>query len=98
MLGCAVQLVLGVVLVGLAWRLGAASRILAVAALLLAVFQAVGLAGAIAAVGRGLDFHKRPLPPELGRRFGILHGAYAMADLVKAGALAGLELLLLRRP
>ena len=94
----AFQLVLGGVLVGLAWRLGAASRILAVAALLLAVFQAVGLAGAIAAVGRGLDFHKRPLPPELGRRFGILHGAYAMADLVKAAALAGLELLLLRRP
>ena len=34
----------------------------------------------------------------VGRRFGILHGAYAMADLVKAAALAGLELLLLRRP
>ncbi len=94
----AVQLVLGLALVGLAWRLGGAARILAAVALALVLVQAFALGAAIAAVGRGLDFLPRPLPPELGRRFGILHGAYVLLDLAKAAALAGLQVLLLRRP
>ena len=93
-----VQLALGLALVGLAWRLGGAPRILAAVALGLVLVQAFALGGAIAAVGRGLDFLPRPLPPELGRRFGALHAAYVLADFVKAAALVGLELLLLRRP
>ena len=93
-----VQLVLGLTLVGLAWRLGGAPRILAAVAVALVLVQAFALGPAIAAVGRGLDFLPRPLPPELGRRFGALHTAYAVADLVKAAALTGLSVLLLRRP
>lgn len=94
----ATQLVLGLVLVLLAWPLGGWPRGLAAAALALVLVQAFGLAGPIAALGRGLDFLPRPLPAELARRFGALHGAYVLADLVKAGALTGLTLLLLRRP
>ncbi len=94
----AVQLALGLVLVGLAWQLGGAARILAPVALTLVLVQAFALGGAIDVVGRGLDFLPRPLPPELGRRFGALHAAYALADLVKAAVLIGLQVLLLRRP
>lgn len=45
-----------------------------------------------------LDFVPRPLPPDLARRFGLLHGAYVIGDLVKLGLLAALAALLLRRP
>ena len=93
-----VQAGLGLLLAALAWRLGGAARGLAMAALLLGLVQALGLAGPIASLGRSLDFLPRPLPPELGRRFGVLHGAYVLLDLAKALALIALSALLLRRP
>jgi hypothetical protein len=94
----AVQLVLGFALLALAWRLGGAARALAGAALVLVLVQAFGLAGPIAALGRTIDFVPRPLPPDVGRRFGMLHGAYVIADLVKAVALLAFGIVLLRRP
>jgi hypothetical protein len=93
-----VQIGLGMALLVLAWRLGGAPRALAGAALLLALVQAFSLAGWIASVGRGIDFLPRPLPPEVARRFGLLHGAYVLADLAKASALVALSTVLLRRP
>ena len=51
----------------------------------------------IAAVGRQADFLARPLPPELGRRFGIAHGGYVVVDLVKMAALAAIAFVLVRR-
>jgi len=94
----AAQGVLGLVLVLLAWGLGGGPRALAIAALSLVLLQAFGFAGPIASLGRGIDFLPRPLPPELGRHFAALHGAYVLADLAKAGALAALSFVLLRRP
>jgi hypothetical protein len=94
----AVQIGLGLALVALAWRLGGVPRALAGTALLLVLVQAFGLTGWITSVGRGIDFLPRPLPPEIARRFGLLHGAYAVADLAKAVALVALSAVLLRRP
>jgi hypothetical protein len=51
----------------------------------------------IAAVGRQIDFLARPLPPDLGRRFGIAHGGYVVVDLVKMAALVAAALVLSRR-
>ena len=93
-----VQLGLGLALLALAWRLGAAPRALAGAALLLVLVQAFGLAGPIASVGRGIDFLPRPLAPAVARQFGLLHGAYVLADLAKAAVLVALSTVLLRRP
>jgi hypothetical protein len=93
-----VQLGLGLALLAFAWRLGGAPRALAGAALLLVLVQAFGLAGPITSVGRGIDFVPRPLPPAMARQFGLLHGAYVLADLAKAVALAALSAVLLRRP
>jgi hypothetical protein len=91
-----VQLGLGLLLAGLAWRAGGAARALAIGALVLTVVQAAGLAGAIESLGRQIDFLPRPLPAETGRRFGLLHGAYVLLDLVKAAALGGVAAALLR--
>ncbi len=96
--GSAAQLALAVVLVAASWSLGGLPRALAVAALLLTLGQALGLAPAIASLGRGFDFVPRPLPQELARRFGLLHGAYVVGDLSKLGLLAAIAVLLLRRP
>jgi hypothetical protein len=96
--GGTAQLALAVALAVLAWPAGGAPRALALAALLVTVVQAVGLAGAIASFGRPLDFVPRPLPPELARRFGLLHGAYVIGDLAKAALLVAVSALLLRRP
>jgi len=92
------QIGLGLALLVLAWRLGGAPRALAAAALLLVLVQALGLAGGITSVGRGIDFLPRPLPPEVARRFGLLHGAYVLADLAKAAVLVALSAVLMRRP
>jgi hypothetical protein len=92
------QLALALLLVAAAWPLGAWPRGLAVLALALVLLQAFGLAGPITELGRSIDFVARPLPPELGRRFGLLHGAYVLADLAKAGILIALSAVLLRRP
>jgi hypothetical protein len=93
-----VQLGLGIVLAGVAWSAGGAPRVLAVTALLLVAVQAFGLTGPITHLGRSIDFVPRPLPPDVARRFGELHAAYAVIDLAKAAVLGSLSLLLLRRP
>jgi hypothetical protein len=92
-----VQLALGVVLVALLWGAGTVPRLLAVAALVLVLVQALALGPAIQQLGRSLDFVPRPLPPDVGRRFGLLHGGYVLADLVRAGVLLALAVLALRR-
>jgi hypothetical protein len=92
------NLVLGLVFLALVWTTPGAPRILAVVALLLTVVQAFGLAGEITRVGRAIEFLPRPVPGEMGRRFGVLHGAYVLADFVKAGAIAAAAVVLLRRP
>jgi hypothetical protein len=96
--GGAVQLVLAVALVVLLRPTGGVPFTLALVALVITAFQAAGLAGPIAAFGRPLDFVPRPLPPDLARRFGLLHGAYVLGDLAKAVLLAVLSFVLLRRP
>lgn len=96
--GGAAQLALAVALAVLVWPTGGAPRALALAALVITAVQAAGLAGAITSFGRPLDFVPRPLPPELARRFGLLHGAYVIGDMAKAVLLVALSLLLVRRP
>ena len=96
--GSLLQLLLAVALLALTWPAGGAPRALAAVLLLLTAAQALGLAGAITRLGRPLDFVPRPLPPALGRRFGLLHGAYVLGDLAKLALLVGSAVLLLRRP
>ena len=96
--GGAVQLALAVALVALLWRTGGAAFALAIVALAVTAVQAAGLAGAITSFGRSLDFVPRPLPPDLARRFGLLHGAYVLGDAAKAVLLVFLSVVLLRRP
>jgi len=81
------ELVLAVALVALTWRMGPAARALALAAALAVIAQAAGIGPAIQHLGRSLDFVPRPLSPEQGRRFGLLHAGYMLADVVKAGLL-----------
>jgi hypothetical protein len=80
-----------------AWRLGGAARWLAVAALAVVVAQTFGLGGVIRDLGRTLDFAPRPLPRDVAGRFGALHGAFAVLDLVKAGLVAALAWLAARQ-
>jgi hypothetical protein len=93
-----VQAALGAFALAAAWRLAGAPRLLASAALLLVVVQLVVLTPAIASVGRAIDFVPRPLPADVGRRFAVLHSAYAGADLVKAVVVALLAWSVGRRP
>jgi hypothetical protein len=96
--GSLVQLALAAALVALCWPLGGLPRALATTALLITAAQTLGLAGAITSFGRPLDFVPRPLPPELARRFGLLHGAYVIGELAKLALLAAVSTLILRRP
>jgi hypothetical protein len=92
-----VQLGLAAVLTALLWRAPGGARLLAFVAFGLTLAQAAGLGPAIAAYGRGLDFVARPLAPEVARGFGLLHMAYVVGDLLKAVALGGAAVALLRR-
>lgn len=80
------QLALGLVVVALAWPAGGAARALTLAAAVLVLVQ-LAAARSIVDLGRGIDFLPRPLPPDLARRFGVLHGAYVMSDFLKAALL-----------
>ena len=91
------EMVLGALLVAASWRLGTVPRALALVAAAAVLAQALGLAPAIAQLGRSLDFVPRPLPPADGRRFGLLHAGYMLADLVKAGALIAAAAIIARR-
>jgi hypothetical protein len=92
----AAQLVLGLVAVGLLWSMPGAARWLALAALVLVVMQIVTVRP-IVDLGRSIDFLPRPLPPDVGRRFGLLHAAYVFSDLAKALVLAATLWTLARR-
>lgn len=96
--GSLAQLLLAGLLLAAAWpAAGVGLRWVVVALLLLTAVQAFALAGAIASFGRTLDFTPRPLPPDLARRFGLLHGAYVISDIAKLALLAT-SAFLLRRP
>ncbi len=92
-----VQLGLGAALLALLWSGGGFPRLLSGLALMLVLAQAAAL-GPLTRRGRALDFVPRPLPPEDARPFGLLHAAFLGTDVLKAGALAGTAVLLLRRP
>ena len=91
------QLVMGALLLGLSWRWPGAPLRLAAAALLIVLVQ-LGLGLPIASLGRSIDFVPRPLPADVGRRFGLLHAAFVLLDLVKASLLGFLAFTLARRP
>lgn len=91
------QLALAVALAGMAWGMGGTLRVLSVAALIVVGVQGAALGPAILELGRSIDFVARPLAPDVGRRFGLLHGGYVVLDLVKAVALLALATLLARR-
>ena len=76
------------VLAGLAWPGGGKGRIFACVIVAVVVAQLVFLGPRILEIGRAIDFVPRPLSPEVARSFGVLHGAYLVLDLVKAGLLA----------
>lgn len=84
----AAQVVLGLVVLITAWSSGPLSRAAAALALALVLIQGAALAPSIVDLGRRIDFLPRPLPIEVGRRFGLLHGLYVGADLLKALLLA----------
>jgi hypothetical protein len=92
-----VQLGLGAALVALLWSGSGLSRLLSGLALVLVLAQTAAL-GPLARRGRALDFVPRPLRPEDARPFGLLHAAFLGTDVLKAGALVGTAILLLRRP
>jgi hypothetical protein len=89
------QLVVAAVLTALVWPGGGLPRTLMLSCAVIALTQA-GLGPAIEALGRSLDFVPRPLPPDVARRFGLLHGAYLLLDLAKACLLAACTYLLAR--
>ena len=91
------QLVLALMVAGLAWGYGGTIRALALLAVVVVAIQGIGLGPAILQLGRSIDFVARPLAPDVGRRFGLLHGGYVLLDLVKAVALAALAVMLARR-
>jgi hypothetical protein len=91
------QIALAMALVGLMWPQAGALRGLAVTALAVVLIQVLGLASPITEIGRSIDFLPRPLPPDLGRRFGLLHGSFVLLDLGKALALVGVLVQALRR-
>jgi hypothetical protein len=81
------QLVLGLAALALCWRSGGATRLLVAAAVLLVLAQLLAV-GPIVTLGRAIDFVPRPLPPDVARRFGLLHAAYVGSDLLKGVLLA----------
>jgi hypothetical protein len=90
----AAQLAAGAGLLALAWS-GGRARLVVLAALG-AVIAQIALTGPIVELGRQIDFVPRPLPPDLARRFGLLHAAYVGLDLAKAVALVAAAWLLAR--
>lgn len=91
------QIVLAFCLVITVWPAGRATRGLVLAVLVVVLIQA-SLAPAIESLGRSIDFVPRPLPPDVGRRFGYLHGAFVLLDLSKAALLLGAGYLLAGLP
>jgi hypothetical protein len=80
------QLVLGIALVGLAFRANGPWG-WAAAALAVVLVQAA-FHRPILELGRSIDFVPRPLPADIGTKFGRLHGAYVLLDFAKMLLLA----------
>jgi hypothetical protein len=91
------QVILGTGLLLLLWPQAGALRWLAAMALAIVLLQVLGLASPITEIGRSIDFVPRPLSPDLGRRFGLLHGAFVLLDLGKAAVLLATAMTTLRR-
>jgi hypothetical protein len=91
------QLAVAIVVAALAWPLGGAPRWLAVAALVIVAVQGGFFGPRILELGRAIDFVPRPLPPDVGRRFGMLHGGYVVLDLAKAVLVITLAFVVARR-
>lgn len=91
------QVGLAILLAWLLWPQAGALRWLAVTALAIVLLQVLGLASPITEIGRSIDFMARPLPPDIGRRFGLLHGSFVLLDLGKALVLVGVLVQTLRR-
>jgi hypothetical protein len=92
----ALQLGVGLLALGLAWPSVPARWLLGVT-VLIAIVQ-VSLGGVIESFGRSLDFLPRPLPADVGRRFGMLHAAFVLLDLGKMALLLAAGHGLARRP
>ena len=92
-----VQLCVACALVLAAWPAAGWPRALAIAAAAIAVAQ-LPLGSAIEALGRSIDFVPRPLPADLGRRFGLLHAAFVLLDLLKGVVLGTCAVVLARLP
>jgi hypothetical protein len=90
------QLALGIVLLALCWRLPGAARSVLIGCTAIVIAQVL-LVRPIVDLGRAIDFVPRPLPPDVARRFGMLHAAFVGADLAKAALLAAAAWLLGRR-
>ncbi len=82
------QLVLALALATASWPSGGAVRALSMGAAAIVAVQVLALGPPIVDLGRSLDFVPRPLPPEMGRRFGLLHAGFVLLDLAKAVVLA----------
>jgi hypothetical protein len=91
------QLALAAAFLAATWPASKGVRLVAIAIAAIALVQA-GLAPAIESLGRSIDFVARPLPPDVARRFGALHGAFVLLDLAKAGLLCLAGHLLARLP
>ena len=72
-------------------------RALAVAALVVVAVQGGYFGPRILELGRAIDFVPRPLSPDVGRRFGMLHGGYVLLDLAKAVIVLVLAVVVARR-
>jgi len=91
------QVALAIALALVLWSQAGGLRWLAAVALVVVLVQVAGLAAPITEIGRSIDFLPRPLPPDLGRRFGLLHRAFVLLDLGKAAVLVAILVQALRR-
>lgn len=92
------QLALSLALLVAGWSGGVSLRLIAALVVAIVVAQTSALGPPIEALGRSIDFVPRPLPPEVGRRFGLLHAAFLSLDFIKAGLLLAAGYALVRRP
>jgi len=90
------QAAVGLLLLALCWRLPGAARYAVLAALVIVAAQ-IAMTRPIVDLGRAIDFVPRPLPPDVSRRFGLLHAAFVIGDLLKAALLAAAVWLVSRR-
>jgi hypothetical protein len=91
------QLPLGAVALAVMWRSPAGLRATIIGSVVITLVQAMVLGPAMESLGRGLDFAARPWPPEVARRFGLLHGGYVVLDFLKALLLGAAAIVCARR-